>query len=111
MGFIIKLLLTGLFAFFIAQVVPGIHLESFTDGFLLAVVLALLNTFVRPILVLLTIPITFLTLGLFLLVINIIILYLADAVLGGFDITSVIGALIFSLVLAVITAVINFITK
>jgi putative membrane protein len=111
MGFIIRLVLTGLFAFFIASVIPGIRLDSLTDGFLLAVVLAILNAIVRPILVLLTIPITFLTLGLFLLVINVIIIYLADAVLGGFDVTSVIGALIFSLVLSVVTAILNFITK
>jgi putative membrane protein len=111
MGFIIKLLLTGLFAFFIAQVVPGIHLDSFTDGVLLAIVLAILNAIVRPILVLLTIPITFLTLGLFLLVINVIIIYLADAVLGGFEVNGFFAALIFSLLLSLVTAVINFITR
>jgi putative membrane protein len=111
MGFIIKLLLTGLFAFFIAQVIPGIRLNSLTDGFLLALVLAVLNAIVRPILVILTIPITFLTLGLFLLVINVIIIYLADALLGGFDVTGVLWALIFSLVLSLVTAVIDMITK
>jgi putative membrane protein len=111
MGFIIKLLLTGLFAFFIAQVIPGIQLDSFTDGVLLAIVLAILNAIVRPILVLLTIPITFLTLGLFLLVINVIIIYLADAVLGGFDVSGFFAALIFSLLLSLVTAIINFITK
>jgi putative membrane protein len=111
MGFIIKLLLTGLFAFFIAQVIPGVHLDSFTDGVLLAIVLAVLNAVVRPVLVLLTIPITFLTLGLFLLVINVIIIYLADALLGGFEVTSILAALIFSLVLSVISAIISFITK
>jgi putative membrane protein len=111
MGFIIKLLLTGIFAFFIAQVVPGIQLNSITDGVLLAVVLAILNAIVRPILVLLTIPITFLTLGLFLLVINVIIIYLADAVLDGFDVSGFFAALIFSLVLSLVTAIINFMTR
>jgi putative membrane protein len=111
MGFVIKLLLTGIFAFFIAQVIPGIELNSFADGVLLAIVLAVLNAVVRPILVLLTIPITFLTLGLFLLVINVIIIYLADAVLGGFEVNGVIWALVFSLVLSLIASIINLITK
>jgi putative membrane protein len=111
MGFILRLLLTGLFAFVIAQFLPGIHLDSYTDGILLALVLAILNAIVRPILVLLTIPITILTLGLFLLVINVIIIYLADAVLGGFEVTGIISALIFSLLLSVVTAVMNYITK
>lgn len=111
MGFIIKLLLTGVFAFFIAQVIPGIQLNSLTDGVLLALVLAVLNAVVRPILVVLTIPITFLTLGLFLLVINVIIIYLADAVLGGFDVEGVLWALIFSLVLSIITAIVDLIIK
>lgn len=111
MGFIIRLLLTGLAAFFIAQFMPGIHLDSWVDGIWLALVLALLNAIVRPVLVLLTIPITFLTLGLFLLVINVIIIYLADAVLGGFDVTSVLWALIYSLVLAVVTSIISSVTK
>ena len=111
MGFIIRLLLTGLAAFFIAQFMPGIHLDSWVDGIWLALVLALLNAIVRPVLVLLTIPITFLTLGLFLLVINVIIVYLADAVLTGFDVTSVLWALIYSLVLAVVTSIISSVTK
>jgi putative membrane protein len=111
MGFIIKLLLTGVFAFFIAQVIPGVEVNSFTDGVLLALVLAVLNAVVRPILVLLTIPITFLTLGLFLLVINVIIIYLADAVLGGFEVEGFIWALVFSLLLSLITSIINLITK
>ncbi|MGV3642101.1 MAG: phage holin family protein [Adhaeribacter sp.] len=111
MGFIIRLLLTGLAAFFIAQFMPGIHLDSWVDGIWLALVLALLNAIVRPVLVLLTIPITFLTLGLFLLVINVIIIYLADAVLSGFDVTSILWALIYSLVLAVVTSIISSVTK
>lgn len=111
MGFIIKLLVTGIFAFLIAQVLPGIQVNSFTDGVLLAIVLAVLNAVVRPILVLLTIPITILTLGLFLLIINVIIIYLADAVLGGFEVTSVLWALIFSLLLSLVTSIVNLLTK
>lgn len=111
MGFLIRLLLTGLAAYFIAQVMPGITLNSVTDGILLALVLALLNAVVRPVLVLLTIPITLLTLGLFLLVINVIIIYLADALLGGFEVSSILWALIFSLVMAVVSSLLSTVTK
>ena len=111
LGFILKLILTGIAAVFVSRVIPGITVASITDGILLALVLALLNAIVRPILVFFTIPITILTLGLFLLVINIIIIYLADAILDGFDVNGVIAALIFSLVMSVVTAIIDFARK
>ena len=111
LGFILKLILSGIAAVFISRFIPGITVASITDGVLLALVLALLNAIVRPILVFLTIPITILTLGLFLLVINIIIIYLADAILDGFDVQNVLSALIFSLILSVITAIIDFARK
>jgi len=111
LGFILKLILTGIAAVLISRFIPGITVASITDGILLALVLALLNAIVRPILVFLTIPITILTLGLFLLVINIIIIYLADAILDGFDVQNILSALIFSLILSVITAIIDFARK
>lgn len=109
MGFIIKIILTGIAALLLAKFFPGIYIEGVFNGILLALVLAVLNTIVRPILVFLTIPVTFMTLGLFLLIINAIILYLADFILDGFDVTNFISAILFSLVLSVLTSIIDFV--
>ncbi len=94
----------------LANFVPGILLEGIVSGILLALVLAILNAVVRPILIFLTIPVTFLTLGLFLLVINAIILYLADFILDGFSVEGFLNAIIFSLILSVVTYIIDLIT-
>jgi putative membrane protein len=91
-------------------ILPGVHVNGFTSALILALVLAILNAIVRPILVLLTIPITFLTLGLFLLVINALIILLAEAIVPGFQVDGFLWALIFSIILSIITAIIDMIT-
>jgi putative membrane protein len=90
-----------------AYILPGVSIDDFVTAVILALVLAVLNAVVRPILVLLTIPVTILTLGLFLLVINALIILLADSLLAGFDTSGFITALLFSLVLSVITAILD----
>lgn len=109
MGFIVKILLTGVAALLAAYLLPGVQIDGFGAALILAVVLALLNAVVRPILVILTIPVTVLTLGLFLLVINALIILLADYLIGGFDVDGFLWALIFSLVLSLIEAVLDMI--
>lgn len=74
---------------------------------MVALALAFLNTIVKPILVMLTIPITFLTLGLFLLVINAGMIMLAESLVKGFHVESFFWALLFSLILSVFTAILN----
>ena len=78
----------------------GVEIESFLTAFLLAVILSLLNYVVKPILVIFTIPLTVLTLGLFLLVINAAIILLADSIIGGFRVDGFWWALLFSLLLS-----------
>ncbi|WP_026464725.1 phage holin family protein [Adhaeribacter aquaticus] len=107
MGFIIKIVLTGLAAMIAAYILPGVTIAGFTSAILLAVVLAILNAIVRPVLVALTIPVTILSLGLFLLVINAVIILLADFLLAGFSVNGFFWALIFSLILSVITSIID----
>jgi putative membrane protein len=109
MGFIIKLLLTGVAAIIASYILPGVEIDTLVTALILAVVLALLNAVVRPILVILTIPVTILTLGLFLLVINALIILLADYLIAGFYVDGFIWALIFSLVLSAITAILDMI--
>lgn len=109
MGFILKLLLTGAAAMLTAYILPGVSIDGYVTAIILALVLAVLNAIVRPILVLLTIPVTILTLGLFLLVINALIILLADSLIAGFDTDGFLTALLFSLVLSIITAILDMI--
>ncbi|MHA6248069.1 phage holin family protein [Pontibacter sp. CAU 1760] len=109
MGFILKLLLTGVAAMLSAYILPGVDIDGFMTAVILAVVLAVLNAVVRPVLIFLTIPVTILTLGLFLLVINALIILLADSLIAGFDTSGFFTALLFSLVLSAITAILDMI--
>lgn len=108
MGFIIKLILTGIAAAVAAYLLPGVVIDGIGNAILLALVLAILNAILRPILVVLTIPVTLLTLGLFLLVINALIILIADYILDGFRVDGFFWALIFSLIMSVVTSIIDF---
>ena len=76
MNLLLRLLVTAGLVLLIAHFLPGVHVASFTTAVIVAVVLGLLNLFIKPILVILTLPVTLITLGLFLLVINAIIISL-----------------------------------
>lgn len=109
MGFILKFILSAIIAYVLTKVLPGAHLGGFTDALLLVLVLGILNAVVKPILKILGFPITILTLGLFLLVINAVIILIADWLLPGFKVDGFLSALIFSIVLTLVTAVIDMI--
>jgi putative membrane protein len=111
MRFILNLLLTGLAALLVAYILPGAHIATFGTALLLALVLAILNAIVRPILILLTIPVTILTLGLFLIVIDTLIILLASALLGGFQVDGFLWALLFSVLLSLVSGIIDMIVK
>lgn len=91
----------------VCQIAPGITLENYTDAILVAVVLAFLNAIVKPILTILTIPITIVTLGLFLLAINAFIILFAGKLVTGFHVAGFWYALLFSLILSLITGILN----
>lgn len=105
MRFIGKLLVTALAAIIAANLLPGVSLSGGFSAVLLVLVLALLNTFIKPLLVILTIPITILTLGIFLLVINTLIVKWAAMILGPshFEVANWWAAFWFSIVLSVVT--------
>ncbi|WP_299397885.1 phage holin family protein [uncultured Gelidibacter sp.] len=105
MNLIIRLLLTAVAVVVLANFLPGVDVAGFTSAIILAIVLALLNAFLKPILVILTLPITVLTLGLFLLVINACIILLADAFMDGFEVSGFWIALLFSLLLSFLQSV------
>ncbi len=86
----------------VAYILPGITVASFGSALIAALVLGLLNTLVKPLLILLTLPITIVTLGLFLLVLNALVFWFAGSVLKGFHVNgfwwAVLGAVVYSLV-------------
>lgn len=103
MNFLIKVLISTLAVLLGAYLMPGVWVSSFGTALLVAVVLAILNALVKPVLVILTIPITILTLGLFLLVINALIILMAEGLIGGFQVDGFFWALLFSLLLSLLT--------
>lgn len=103
MGFILKLLVSSLAVFFSAYILDGVYLNGFPTAILVALLMGFLNAFLKPILIILTIPITLITFGLFLLAINAAIIMLADYALSGFTVDSFFTAVIFSIIVSVIT--------
>ena len=89
-----------------AYLVPGVHV-TILSAVILAVVLAILNLFLKPVLVILTLPINILTLGLFSLVINALIVMLAGAIVPGFSVDGSLPALLFSVVVALVCMVLK----
>lgn len=106
MNLIIRILVTALLVLLIAHFMPGVSVASFGTSIIVAVVLALLNLFVKPILVLFTLPVTIVTLGLFLLVINAVVILLCDVIVGGFDVSSFWMALLFSIILSLFQSIV-----
>lgn len=107
MKVIIKLLITAIVAYFLPKILSGVQVADFTSAIIFAIVLGLLNLIVRPILSLLSLPITILTLGLFSLVINALIILLADKFTEGINVDGFWWALIFSVALSVITSILE----
>ena len=103
MHFLVRFILYAIAVLITAYILPGIHLDSFLTAIVVAGVLTLLNAVVKPFLVILTIPVTFFTLGLFLLVINALIILLAGWIVPNFEVNGFWWALIFSIVLSFFT--------
>jgi putative membrane protein len=97
MKIFIRWLLLAAALLLVAQLGVGVSVASFGSAMIAALVIGLLNTLLRPILVLLTLPVTILTLGLFLFVINALMFYFAASVLEGFHVTGFVAALVGSL--------------
>ncbi|MFD2552035.1 phage holin family protein [Bizionia sediminis] len=105
MKLIVKLLLTALAVVILSKLLPGVTVASYLTAIMVAIVLALLNVLVRPLLVFFTLPATILTLGLFLFVINACIILLADNIISGFSVASFWTALWFSILLTILESI------
>jgi putative membrane protein len=112
---LIRWLLLAAALLLVAHLYPGVVVTSFVSAMMAALVLGLLNALLRPLLVLLTLPVTVLTLGLFLFVINALMFYFAAGLLGGLAVSSfgaaLIGSLIYSLCGVVIDAALERVFK
>lgn len=106
---LIKFILTAVLTYGLAQVLPNVRLDGVGSAAILVIVLGLLNATVKPILKIIGFPITVLTLGIFLLIINVIIVKLADFLMTSFSVTGFVSALIFSLALSLVTSVVDMV--
>ncbi len=107
MNFLVRILLSGLAVIIVSYLLPGVYVDGLLAAIIVALVLSLLNLTVKPILIILTIPLTVFTLGLFLLVINSLIILIADSIVPGFHVDGFWWALLFSLLLTVTNALLT----
>ncbi|RBW57319.1 phage holin family protein [Tenacibaculum sp. E3R01] len=101
MKIFLKLLLTAIAVIVLAAILPGITVTNYVTAFIVSITISLLNMFVKPLLIFFTLPATIITLGLFLFVINAIIIILAGKLVSGFVVSGFFTALIFSVLLSV----------
>ncbi len=100
MNFLIKILITTVNAFILAQILPGIHMDTFYTAIIFAIVIGFLDAIVKPVLILLTLPATILTLGLFLFVINACMVLIANQFIRSFHVDGFWHAMFFSVLLS-----------
>ncbi|HUH26095.1 MAG TPA: phage holin family protein [Flavobacterium sp.] len=110
MKILINLLVTALIVFLLSKFLPGISVDGFGSSVIVVIVLAILNFLVKPILQIISIPITILTLGLFLFVINAVIILLCSKLVSGFHVDGFWAALLFSLVLSIVQSIVGSLT-
>lgn len=111
MNGIVRFLLNGLAVMLAAYLIPGVDVEHYGYALLVAAVLSIVNVIVKPVLIVLTIPITFVTLGLFLLVINALMILLVDYLVPGFHVDGFWWALLFSLILSLFNSLFDDLTR
>lgn len=107
MNLIIRLFITAIVAYLLTKVLPGVRFEGFSSAIIFAIVLGILNIFVKPILGLFGLPLTIITLGLFALVINAVIILIADYFMDSMAVDGFWWALIFSVLLSFVTSLAN----
>ncbi|MFH1027291.1 MAG: phage holin family protein, partial [Pseudomonadota bacterium] len=95
--------------YFVMKIIPGIQIDRFQDLMVAAMVIGLLNAYLRPIIILLTLPVTMLTLGLFTLVINGLMFYLAAYLVSGFHVTGFGAAFLAALLFSLFSFILNMV--
>ncbi|MEI7896648.1 MAG: phage holin family protein [bacterium] len=111
MSFLPKLLVTSVAILIAGYILPGVHVSTFWTAVLVALVLSFLNLFLKPLMVLLTIPFTVITFGLFLLVINAVIIMIASSWVSGFRVDGFWWAMLFSIILSFVSSLLENLVK
>ena len=107
MNLLVRWILFSLAIVFVAWIIPGISVSSFWAALLVSIIIGLINTFIKPVLMFITLPINFLTLGLFTLVVNALLLMLAGWVARGFSVDGFWSALFGSIILSLLSVPIS----
>ncbi len=107
MNIIVRILVTALIVLLLSNFLGGVSVDGFGTSIIVAIVLGLLNLIVKPLMILFTLPVTLLTLGLFLFVINAVIILLCSELVGGFHVASFWTALLFSILLSILQSVMS----
>ncbi len=107
MKFIFKIIVSALAVIITAYLLPGVKIVTPVTAIIVAAVLAFLDAIVKPLMILFTIPITIVTLGLFLIVINALMILLADYMVDGFEVKGFWWALLFSFILTIVTSLLE----
>ena len=110
-GFIIRYIIIACVVLIIPRYLKGIAVDGFTTALLVALAMGFLNSFVKPVLKIISLPITFMTLGLFSLVITVGMVYLVELYIPGFQVSGFIAPLIFSLLIGLTNSVVGMFTK
>ena len=110
-GPITGLIVNALSIFIVSYLLSGIYVDSIWTALIVALILSILNVTLKPLLILLTIPITILTFGLFLIVVNVIILMTVDYLLAGFGIDGFFWAIIFSVLVSIVNSILYDLSK
>lgn len=105
MNYILKILLSAVAVVILAKLIPGVEVNTYTTAIWVAFLIGILNSIIKPIFVILTIPITILTLGLFLFVINAILILMADSWIEGFHVSGFWTAFLFSILLSFLESI------
>jgi len=111
MKFLIKLVTATLAVLITSYLLPGVHVENVITAIILAAVLAVLNVLLKPLLLILTLPVTVITFGLFLLFINAFLVLLAAEIVPGVDIQNFWWALLFSVILSIVVSALESIQR
>ncbi len=107
MNWLIKVILSSVAILISAYLIPGINVDTFFTAIVVAIVLSIINLFFRPLFILLTLPVTILTFGLFLIAINAFMIMLAGNLVSGFEVTGFWSALFFSFILSFLQSMFN----
>jgi len=105
MNYILKILLAAVAVVILAKLLPGVSVDSYTTAIWVAFLIGILDSIVKPIFVVLTLPITVLTLGLFLFVINAVLILMANSWIDGFSVSGFWTALLFSILLSFLESI------